>query len=291
MSLFWVQGDLGSWCFDVKLHCSCVWWDVLIIWGAFGLEECYWALMKAENGFYRQESGLWEEQPSSLGLELRVDDDAQRRMGNSKWMSLLIWSESESRRRACWCFLSGGWPPSSSLPVLDVVFQVSSGQFFSAVLCEGAGDHQLVQQLVHQQAGLPAALQHEGGTAHGAEIAFQQEAGQALLAVGVSTGRVQRPDERLQADLADQIVVHLVLVQVLVVLLQPVTSAACGTQVGRRRQQSEVGWGERLSTCLNHRGGAHRLSALLVNAHGRTDSGGHVGTWRDEICSENLWQI
>lgn len=122
-------------------------------------------------------------------------------------------------------FSGGGLPAYTNLPVFDVVFQLSSGQFFSAMLCERAGYHQLVQQLVHQQAGLPAALQHEGVTAHRAEIAFQQEAGQALLAVGVSTGRVQRPDERLQADLADKIVIHLVLIQVLMVLLQLVTVA------------------------------------------------------------------
>lgn len=94
------------------------------------------------------------------------------------------------------------------------------------MVSEGAGHSQLVQQLVHQQAGLPAALQHERRAAHGAEVALQQEAGETLLAVRVSTGRVQGPDERLQTDVTDQVVVHLVLVEVLVVLLQLVTVAA-----------------------------------------------------------------
>lgn len=76
-----------------------------------------------------------------------------------------------------------------------------------------------------QQAGFPAALQHERGTAHGAEVTLQQEAGETLRAVGVSTGRVQGPDERLQADVTDEVVIHLIFVKVLVVLLQLVTVA------------------------------------------------------------------
>lgn len=78
-----------------------------------------------------------------------------------------------------------------------MVFEFTAGQYFSAVVSEGASNSQLVQQLVHQQAGLPAALQHEGHAAHRAEVALQQEAGETLLAVGVSAGRVQGPDERL----------------------------------------------------------------------------------------------
>lgn len=106
-----------------------------------------------------------------------------------------------------------------------MVLQFTSGQHLGAVVGEGTSHGQLVQQFVHQQAGLPAALQHEWRPAHGAEVALQQEAGETLLTVGVSTGRVQRPDERLQTDVTDQVVVHLVLVEVLMVLLQLVTVA------------------------------------------------------------------
>lgn len=129
---------------------------------------------------------------------------------------------------------------SSILPALDVVFQFTPGQYFSAVVTEGASHCQLIQQLMHQQAGLPTALQHEGRAAHGAEVTLQQEAGETLRAVGVSTGRVQGPDERLQADVTDEVVVNLIFVKVLVVLLQLVTVATCGTQVRGRRQQSKV---------------------------------------------------
>lgn len=90
---------------------------------------------------------------------------------------------------------------------------------------EGAAYNQLVKQLVHQQAGPPAALQHEGHAAHWAEIALQQEAGETLLAVGVTAGRVQGPDERLQADVAHKVIVHLIHVHILVILLQFVTVA------------------------------------------------------------------
>lgn len=93
------------------------------------------------------------------------------------------------------------------------------------MVSEGTSHSQLVQQLVHQQAGLPAALQHERRAAHGAEVALQQEAGETLPAVCVSAGRVQGPDERLQADVTDKVVVHLFFVEVLVVLIQRVTVA------------------------------------------------------------------
>lgn len=93
------------------------------------------------------------------------------------------------------------------------------------MVSEGASHSQLVQQLVYQQAGLPAALQHERCAAHGAEVALQQEAGETLLAVGMSTGCVQGFDERLQADVTDEVVVHLIFVEVLVVLLQLVAVA------------------------------------------------------------------
>ena len=94
------------------------------------------------------------------------------------------------------------------------------------MVSEGVSHGQLVQQLVHQQARLPAALEHEGRTAHGAEVALQQEAGETLLAIGMSTGRVQGSDERLQADVTDEVVVHLIFVDVLVVFLQLVAVAA-----------------------------------------------------------------
>lgn len=114
---------------------------------------------------------------------------------------------------------------SSVLPDLDVVVQFTAGHSFSAMVSKGASHSQLVQQLVHQQAGLPAALQHEGRAAHGAEVALQKEAGEALSAVGVSAWRIQGPDEWLQTDVTDQVVVHLVHVIVLVVLLQLVNVA------------------------------------------------------------------
>lgn len=126
------------------------------------------------------------------------------------------------------------------LPASDVVFQLSSGHHLSAVIGEGTGHSQLVQQLVHQHTGLPAALQHQQRAAHRAEVALQQEVGETLLAVGVTAGRVQRPDEGLQADVTDQVVVHLILVQVLVVLPQLVAVAAQGAHVRRRGQKSAV---------------------------------------------------
>lgn len=126
------------------------------------------------------------------------------------------------------------------LPALDVAFEFAAGESFSAVVGEGAGYGQFVQQLVHKHAGFPAALQHQGRTADGAEVTLQQEAGETFLAVGVPAGCVQGTDERLQTNVTDEVLIHLVCVQVLMVLLQLVTVAAAGAQIGRWRQKSVV---------------------------------------------------
>lgn len=71
---------------------------------------------------------------------------------------LLEYKTHSNRPVDAWRHKLNGAP--SILPALDVVFQFTAGQRFSAMVSEGAGHSQLVQQLVHQQAGLPAALQH-----------------------------------------------------------------------------------------------------------------------------------
>lgn len=72
-------------------------------------------------------------------------------------------------------------PCPHSSPVFEVVLQLPAGQCLVTVSREGAGDGQLIQQLQHQQAGVAAGLQHQRLAVHGAEVALQQEAGQALL--------------------------------------------------------------------------------------------------------------
>lgn len=114
---------------------------------------------------------------------------------------------------------------STSLPELDVVFQLTTGHCFSAMVSEGTSHGQLLQQFVDQKAGLPAGLQHEGFTAHRTEVTLQQEAGETLLAISMSAGRVQRLDEWLQTDVTDEVIVHFILVKVLMVLFQLMTVA------------------------------------------------------------------
>lgn len=135
------------------------------------------------------------------------------------------------------------------------------------MVSEGASHRQLVQQLLHQQARLPAVLQHEGRAAHGAEVALQKETGETLLAVGMSTGCVQGPDERLQADVTDQIVIHLIFIEVLVILLQLVAMATCFAEIRRWRQQFKVWWGKRRCWCFGHRRGTFWLCELLRVTH------------------------
>lgn len=150
------------------------------------------------------------------------------------------------------------------------------------MVSEGASYSQLVQQLVHQQAGLPAALQHKGCAAHGAEVALHKKTGETLLAVGMSTGRVQGPDEWLQADVTDQVVIHFIFVEVLVVLLKLVTVATWLAEVRRWRQQSIVWWGKRWCWCFGHRRSTFRLCYLLRDTH---VEGCFVGFREKVICS------
>ncbi len=106
-----------------------------------------------------------------------------------------------------------------SSPAPDVSLHFSPRQHFSAVFGKGAGHPQFIQQLVHQKAGLATGLQHQGSAVHRAEVALQQEVCQALLAIGMSTGGVQWPDQRLKADVAHKVIIHLLFIVIFMVLL------------------------------------------------------------------------
>lgn len=116
------------------------------------------------------------------------------------------------------------------LPVLEVCLQVTPRHAESAERSQRAGDRQLVQQLVHQYAGSAARLQLQPRPVQGTEVPLLEEASQAAGAEGVPARCVQRLHQRLQADVAHQVVVHLQAVVVKVVLPTAVDLATLGTQ-------------------------------------------------------------
>lgn len=108
--------------------------------------------------------------------------------------------------------------------------QVTARHAEGADRCERARDRQLIQQLVHQDAGASAALQLQPGTIQRAEIPLLQEAAQTAGTESVTARRVQGLHQRLQADLTHKVIVHLQPVVVQVVLPGAVNLPTLNTQ-------------------------------------------------------------
>ena len=108
------------------------------------------------------------------------------------------------------------------LPGLKVMLEVTALQHLGAVLPEWAGHQQLVEEFVDQDAGLLAVLQNQRLAVHGTEVLLHQEVGEAEGAVGVSTRSVQGVQQSLQADVADEVIIHFLWIAVEVVFLQGV---------------------------------------------------------------------
>lgn len=117
-----------------------------------------------------------------------------------------------------------------SLPCLEMMLEIAALQHLSAVLWEWAGDQQLVKKLVDQDAGLLAVLQNHRLAIHGAKVFLHQEVGETQSAVGVSARRVQRVQQCLQANVADEVIVDVFIVGVEVVFLGRVVLATHGAQ-------------------------------------------------------------
>lgn len=113
---------------------------------------------------------------------------------------------------------------------LKVMLKVAALQHFGAVLRERAGHQQLVEELVDQDVGFLAMLQNQRLSIHGAEVLLHQEVGEADCTVGVATWSVQRVQKSLQADVANEVIVHIFRVGVEVVFLGGVGLATHHTQ-------------------------------------------------------------
>lgn len=110
------------------------------------------------------------------------------------------------------------------------MLEITALQYLSAVLRERAGDQQLVEKLVDQDAGFLAVLQKHRLAIHRAEIFLHEEVSETQGAVGVSAWSVQRVQQCLQADVTYEVVVDILRVCVEVVLLWGVVLATYHAQ-------------------------------------------------------------
>lgn len=117
-------------------------------------------------------------------------------------------------------------------PVLQVSFQLTALHGLLALSLERTQHNQLVQQVPHQEAGLVALQEGELLAIHGTEVVLLHEVLQALETVRVPTGRVHGLQQGLQADVADELIVHLVLEVVQVIVQQGVGLATLTAQLG-----------------------------------------------------------
>lgn len=117
-------------------------------------------------------------------------------------------------------------------------FQVTSWHAERADWGQRAGHRQLIQQLVHQDAGSAAGLELEVGPVKRAEVPLLEEAPKTAGAECVATWSVQRLHQWLQTNVAHQVIVHLQTVVVQVVLPAAVDLATLRTQ----SVQGWLGW-------------------------------------------------
>lgn len=104
--------------------------------------------------------------------------------------------------------------PSRVLPVVQVRLQFTALHLLLTLCMVWAHHSQLVQQIPDEQAGGTALVQLQPLAVHRAEVLLFQEVAQTMKAIGVTTRRVHRFEERLQTDVANQFIVHIVLVLV-----------------------------------------------------------------------------
>lgn len=104
--------------------------------------------------------------------------------------------------------------PSLVLPVVQVRLQFTALHLLLTLCIVGAHHSQLVQQVPDQQAGGTALVQLQPLAVNGAKVLLFQEVTQTVKAICVATRSVHRSDEGLQTDVANQFIVHIILVLV-----------------------------------------------------------------------------
>lgn len=115
----------------------------------------------------------------------------------------------------------------------------------------GAHHSQLVQQVPDQQAGGTALVQLQALAVNGAEVLLLQEVAQTMKAIRVATRGVHRSEERLQTDVANQFIVHLILVLIQVAVL-PIVLLATLLAYSRPRQTRSATAAGNFGFCSSH---------------------------------------
>ncbi len=141
--------------------------------------------------------------------------------------------------------------PSRVLPVVQVRLQFTALHLLLTLCTVGAHYSQLVQQVPDQQAGGTALLQMQPLAVHGAEVLVFQEVAQTVKAIGVATRGVHWSEERLQTDVANQFIVHLILVLVQVAFQAVVLLATLLTNPRPRQTRSATAAGN-FGFCCSH---------------------------------------
>lgn len=140
--------------------------------------------------------------------------------------------------------------PSRVLPVVQVRLQFTALHLLLTLIV-GAHHSQLVQQVPDQQAGGTALVQLQPLAIHGAEVLLFQEVAQTVKAIGVATRGVHRSEEGLQADVANQFIIHIILVLVQVALQAIVLLATLLTDPRPRQACSATAAGS-FGFCCSH---------------------------------------
>lgn len=161
------------------------------------------------------------------------------------------------------------WLSARILPVVQVRLQLAALHLLLALCVVGTGHHQFVQQVPHQQAGGSALVQLQTLPIHGAKVLLLQEVAETVEAVSVSTRSVHGSEERLQANVTNQLIVHLVLILVQVSVLNLVMLAAFFTNASpgeTRRPAAGNGDGGGFGFCCCHC--FRKFSPLSAHADG-----------------------
>lgn len=108
-----------------------------------------------------------------------------------------------------------------------------------ALTGERAQHSEFVQEIAHQQAGSAAVLQLKPLAVHGAEVLIVQEVAEAMEAVCVAARCVHGLQQWLEANVANQLIVHLILVFVQVTVL---TFMALSTFLAHPRPRYTTHW-------------------------------------------------
>lgn len=135
------------------------------------------------------------------------------------------------------------------LPVVQVRLQLTALHLLLTFRSVGAHHKQFVQQVPDQQAGWAALVQLQPLAVHWAEVLLFQKVTQTIGAIGVTARGVHGSDEGLQADVAHQFIVHVLLVFVQMAFKAFVLLATLLTDTCPRQAPRAAGFG----LCCSHR--------------------------------------